>query len=89
MRILKWLKRNDLNRCCKCGTINPAYGSAAVHIVVGITVQRNPVLAEAFVRNTSVTARSQNLTKAILTDVHFWIPVFVLLGGLAVLRWIS
>ena len=40
-------------------------------------------------RDTSVSARSQNLTKAILTDVHFWIPVFALLGGLAVLRWIS
>jgi hypothetical protein len=37
----------------------------------------------------NVTARSQSLTKAILTDAHFWIPVFVLLGGLAVLRWIN
>jgi hypothetical protein len=27
--------------------------------------------------------------KPILTDVHFWVPVLVLLGGLAVLRWIS
>lgn len=26
--------------------------------------------------------------KSILTDVHFWIPVLVLLAGLAVLRWI-
>lgn len=26
--------------------------------------------------------------KSILTDVHFWIPVLVLLAGLAVLHWI-
>jgi len=32
---------------------------------------------------------SQDLWIAILSDLHFWIPVIVLLGGLAVLRWIS
>lgn len=40
-------------------------------------------------RDTSVSERSQNLTKTVLTDVHFWIPVVVLMGGLAVLYWIS
>jgi hypothetical protein len=29
------------------------------------------------------------LLRLVLTDLHFWIPVLVLLGGLAVLRWIS
>ena len=27
--------------------------------------------------------------RAILTDVHFWVPVGVLLGGLLLLRWIQ
>ncbi|HKW56472.1 MAG TPA: hypothetical protein VJN42_03865 [Candidatus Acidoferrum sp.] len=27
--------------------------------------------------------------KAILTDVHFWVPLTVLLAGLVVLRWIQ
>lgn len=32
------------------------------------------------------TARgSRNLLRAILTDVHFWIPLFVLAGGLFLL----
>jgi hypothetical protein len=31
----------------------------------------------------------RSLTAVVLCDVHFWIPVLVLLGGLAVLRWIS
>jgi hypothetical protein len=29
------------------------------------------------------------LLQSVLTDVHFWVPVLILLGGLAVLRWIS
>jgi hypothetical protein len=29
------------------------------------------------------------LLRSVLTDLQFWIPVLVLLGGLAVLRWIS
>jgi hypothetical protein len=29
------------------------------------------------------------LANAVLGDVHFWIPVIVLAGGLAVLRWVS
>ena len=29
------------------------------------------------------------LANAILGDVHFWIPVIVLAGGLVVLRWVS
>jgi hypothetical protein len=32
---------------------------------------------------------NRDLLRPILTDLHFWIPVVVLLGGLAVLRWIS
>lgn len=27
--------------------------------------------------------------KAVLSDVHFWVPVVVLVVGLLVLRWIS
>jgi hypothetical protein len=27
--------------------------------------------------------------KAVLSDVHFWVPVVVLVAGLIVLRWIS
>jgi hypothetical protein len=41
------------------------------------------------VRDTPVSGRSQSLSAVILRDVHFWIPVVVLLGGLTVLRWIS
>jgi hypothetical protein len=41
------------------------------------------------VDDTRVPERSQKLTRIVLTDIHFWIPVLVLLGGLAVLRWIS
>jgi hypothetical protein len=31
----------------------------------------------------------QSWWMAILSDVHFWVPVIVLLGGLVVLRWIA
>ena len=31
----------------------------------------------------------RGLLGTILSDVHFWVPVIVLLGGLAVLRWVS
>jgi hypothetical protein len=31
---------------------------------------------------------SINMWTAIFTDVHFWVPAIVLLGGLAVLHWI-
>jgi TRAP-type uncharacterized transport system fused permease subunit len=27
--------------------------------------------------------------KAVMSDVHFWVPVVVLVAGLLVLRWIS
>lgn len=33
--------------------------------------------------------RWRSLSVTVLCDIHFWIPVVVLLGGLAVLRWIS
>ena len=35
------------------------------------------------------SGRWRSLTATVLRDIHFWIPVLVLLGGLAVLRWIS
>ncbi len=31
----------------------------------------------------------RSLTSTILADVHFWIPVVVLVAGIVVLRWIS
>ena len=31
----------------------------------------------------------RNWLKLILRDVHFWVPVGVLIGGLFVLRWIQ
>ncbi len=34
-------------------------------------------------------ASNRPLIRSVLTDIHFWIPVCVLLGGLAVLHWIS
>ena len=40
-------------------------------------------------RDVGVPGRWQNVTAVVLRDVHFWIPVVVLVGGLAVLRWIS
>lgn len=33
--------------------------------------------------------RSRNWLGLVLRDVHFWVPVVVLIGGLLVLRWIS
>jgi hypothetical protein len=36
-----------------------------------------------------MAGRWRSLSEVVLRDVHFWIPVVVLLGGLAVLRWIS
>jgi len=33
--------------------------------------------------------KSQRLAGAIIGDIHFWVPVVVLVAGLAVLRWIS
>lgn len=36
-----------------------------------------------------VAGRPQRLATAILSDIHFWVPVIVLAGGLVVLRWIS
>jgi len=41
------------------------------------------------VRDAGFPRRSQSLSAVVLRDIHFWIPVIVLLGGLAVLRWIS
>jgi hypothetical protein len=34
---------------------------------------------------TTTTDRSRNLFRAIVTDIHFWIPVSVLAGGLLLL----
>jgi hypothetical protein len=33
--------------------------------------------------------RSRTWVGLVLRDVHFWVPVVVLIGGLLVLRWIS
>jgi hypothetical protein len=33
----------------------------------------------------SKTAAPRNVFRSILTDVHFWIPLIVLLGGLVLL----
>jgi hypothetical protein len=30
----------------------------------------------------------RNWLRLVLSDVHFWVPVAVLIGGLLVLRWI-
>jgi hypothetical protein len=32
---------------------------------------------------------SRNWLSLVLRDVHFWVPVAVLIAGLLVLRWIS
>lgn len=40
-------------------------------------------------RDVGKSGRVRSLTAVVLRDIHFWIPVMVLLGGLAVLRWIS
>jgi hypothetical protein len=42
-----------------------------------------------FVGDAGVPRKSQSVVTVVLRDVHFWIPAAVLLGGLAVLRWIS
>jgi hypothetical protein len=36
----------------------------------------------------SGNSNRKNLLRAIFTDIHFWIPAIVLVGGLWVLRWI-
>ena len=37
----------------------------------------------------NVTKLSASVWTRILTDVHFWVPVIVLLAGLAVLHWMQ
>jgi hypothetical protein len=32
---------------------------------------------------------SRSWLSLVLRDIHFWVPVAVLIGGLLVLRWIS
>jgi hypothetical protein len=36
-----------------------------------------------------IITRPRSLVHLVLRDVHFWIPVIVLVGGLVVLHWIS
>ncbi|MFY9529622.1 MAG: hypothetical protein WBC04_13475 [Candidatus Acidiferrales bacterium] len=36
----------------------------------------------------AVNEQSQNWWTPILKDIHFWVPLIVLLAGLIVLRWI-
>ncbi len=39
--------------------------------------------------NMSRMDSNRSFLRSVLSDLHFWIPVVVLLGGLTVLRWIS
>ena len=32
--------------------------------------------------------KGRSWVRLVLTDVHFWVPIAVLIGGLFVLRWI-
>lgn len=34
-------------------------------------------------------ARASTILAAVARDVHFWVPVIVLIGGLILLRWVS
>lgn len=34
-------------------------------------------------------SKLSNLARAIASDIHFWIPVVVLMAGLAVLHWMN
>jgi hypothetical protein len=36
----------------------------------------------------NLNGASQSWWKPILKDIHFWVPLVVLLAGLVVLRWI-
>jgi len=38
--------------------------------------------------NHSVNERPQRWWSPILSDIHFWVPLIVLLAGLIALRWI-
>ena len=40
-------------------------------------------------RGKGFVSKSLSLAVAIASDIHFWVPVVVLVAGLAVLRWIS
>jgi hypothetical protein len=37
----------------------------------------------------STTDRSYTMLTAVVSDVHFWVPAVVLIGGLFLLRWAS
>lgn len=39
--------------------------------------------------NHSVNEQPQRWWSPILKDIHFWVPLIVLLAGLIVLRWIA
>lgn len=41
------------------------------------------------IRGGEKVGSSKNYWKAIFTDLHFWIPAIVLIGGLLVLHWIQ
>jgi hypothetical protein len=34
-------------------------------------------------------ARASAILAAVARDLHFWVPVIVLIGGLVLLRWVS
>jgi len=51
---------------------------------------RNPLpFGGTILNDDRVSTTTHSLVTVVLRDTHFWIPVLVLLGGLAVLRWIS
>ena len=47
------------------------------------------VMGDTLLRHEEPVVERPNLARTVLSDPHFWIPVLVLLIGLAVLRWIS
>jgi hypothetical protein len=35
-----------------------------------------------------ITSETRNWLRSVLTDVHFWVPVLVLIGGLVLLSYV-
>jgi hypothetical protein len=44
---------------------------------------------ERNVQRVSSTSNTPGRITSILTDIHFWVPLAVLLSGLLILKWIS
>jgi len=47
------------------------------------------VIGDTLLRHEEPVEGRANLARTVLSDPQFWIPVLVLVVGLAVLRWIS